>query len=373
LKKNTFKNSPWFHRKIVVIPVCIILLLVFSRILLPTILKYYANKALENIPGYYGQISNIEVGLFSGKYVIEGLYLNKINAKTQIPFLNFPRGVVAIDVKELFDGHIVSDIYLEKPEIIYILSDHNTPSDGKNEPVLEDWSKALTDLVPIAINQLDVVDGKFGYVEVNTKPNIDLHIQNISLTASNLRNTRSVSDNLPSTIAVTGNTVGGGSLKLDGQMDLIKKLPDLDITFTIENTNATSLNAFTKHYTGIDFARGTFQMFGELKISSGQVEGLVVPSFVNSKFIGKGDKFLSVLWEGFVGMFKFILKNHKNNSISMKVPFKGDLTNVKTNKISAFFSIFKNAWVKAFYPIPDKKKDTLQKSKSRPDKIEKSP
>jgi len=146
-------------------------------------------------------------------------------------------------------------------------------------------------------------------------------------------------------------------------MDLIQHIPDIDIVLTIRNANAIALNDFTKHYTGIDFARGTFEMYGELKIDEGYVNGIINPAFINSKFIGKGDKFLSVLWEGFVGMFKFLIKNHKNNSISMKVPFKGDLNEIKTNKMSAFFSLFQNAWIKAFQPIGTKEEDNSLKSK----------
>ncbi|MDT0539915.1 DUF748 domain-containing protein [Croceitalea sp. P059] len=367
MKKNTSNKRFWFRRKIVVIPISIILLLVIFRIALPSILKHYTNKALHNIPGYYGEVAAIEVGLFSGEYIIENLYINKINAQTQIPFLNFPKSIVALDVNEILSGNIVSDIYLANPEIIYILSDHNQTGNNP-EPELDDWSKALTEIVPLAINELKVEGGKFGYVEINTKPNIDLHIQNISLTASNLRNTKSINQGLPSSVVAIGNTVGGGELQVEGKMDLIQQIPDVDIALTIRNANAMALNDFTKHYTGIDFARGTFEMYGVLKIDEGYVNGLVNPSFINSKFIGKGDKFLSVLWEGFVGMFKFLIKNHKNNSISMKVPFKGDLNKIKTNKMSAFLSLFENAWIKAFHPVGTKydKSKSHKKTKQTP-------
>ena len=348
------------------IPICIILILVIFRIALPSILKHYTNKALHSIPGYYGEVAAIEVGLFSGEYIIENLYINKINAQTQIPFLNFPKSIVALDVNEILRGNIVSDIYLANPEIIYIFSDHNQTGNNP-EPELDDWSKALTEIVPIAINELKVKGGKFGYVEIKTKPNIDLHIQNISLTASNLRNTKSINQGLPSSVIAIGNTVGGGELEVEGRMDLIQQIPDVDIVLTIRNANATALNDFTKHYTGIDFARGTFEMYGELKIDEGYVNGIVNPAFIDSKFIGKGDKFLSVLWEGFVGMFKFLIKNHKNNSISMKVPFKGDLNKIKTNKMSAFFSLFQNAWIKAFHPVGIKEESNSSKNKKDKD------
>ena len=69
---------------------------------------------------------------------------------------------------------------------------------------------------------------------------------------------------------------------------------------------------------------------------------------METKLIGKEDGFLETLWEGFVGVFKFILKNQGTNTLATKAPIEGDLTNSKTKIWPTVFNIFKNGWISAF-------------------------
>tara|TARA_R110002096_G_scaffold431563_1_gene646966 strand:- start:8829 stop:8993 length:165 start_codon:yes stop_codon:yes gene_type:complete len=52
---------------------------------------------LADIPGYYGQVQGVEIALYRGAYFINGMHLNKTNAETQIPFLNFPKNDISIE------------------------------------------------------------------------------------------------------------------------------------------------------------------------------------------------------------------------------------------------------------------------------------
>ena len=136
-------------------------------------------------------------------------------------------------------------------------------------------------------------------------------------------------------------------------MDLVKQIPDMDLSLTLENANATALNDFTDHYAGIDFDKGNFNLYSEMAIADGYLQGYMKPIIKDAKLIGKEDAFLETLWEGFVGFFKFILKNHKENTLATKVPIEGDLKNVRTKMWPTVTNIFKNAWIKAFKGIID--------------------
>ena len=52
-------------------------------------------------------------------------------------------------------------------------------------------------------------------------------------------------------------------------------------------------------------------------------------------------------------LFKFILKNHKENTLATKVPIEGDLNQVDTNTWTTVLNIFKNGWIEAFKGIVD--------------------
>lgn len=334
-----------YKRKRYIIPITIVVLLVALRVALPSIVKNYVNGVLSEIPGYSGYVEDIDINLYRGAYVIHKLNLNTVNGESEVPFLNFEKADISVQWNALFDGKIVSEIILNSPELIYVFEDQTADS---TETEVEDWSTALTDLVPIDINKLEIINGKVAFVELTADPTIDLNMSNLNLTATNLRNVVAEEDKLPSEVHATATSVGNGNFKLDGNMNLVKQIPDMDISFSLENAAATALNDFTNHYAGIDFAEGNFNVFSEIAIADGFLKGYLKPILKDSKLIEKEDKFFEKLWEGFVGLFKFILKNQKENTLATEIPIEGDLNHVQGEFLPTFLNIFKNAWIKAY-------------------------
>lgn len=345
IMKSQSKPKRGFKKKRYIIPVTLILILIALRLYLPIIVKDNVNKVLSEIPGYYGKVEDIDISLIRGAYVINGMFLNKVNAKTQIPFLKFPKTDISIEWKSLFSGHIVSEIIMSNPEIIYVQEDQSIAA---TEPDVDDWTKALTDLVPIDINHLTINNGKLAYVELNTDPNIDLQFNTLYLKADNLRNVKENERVLPSPITATAISIGGGEVKLNGNVNIVKEIPDMDVSFSLENADVKALNPFTRHYSGIDFEEGQFGLYSEIAIADGYFKGYMKPLLKNSKLIGKDDGVLGVIWEGFVGFFKFVLKNQSTYTIATKIPMEGDLNNIKSGILPTIGGIFKNAWISAF-------------------------
>src|SRR5690606_20427814 len=145
-----------------------------------------------------------------------------------------------------------------------------------------------------------------------------------------------------------GVSIGNGKVALEGNMNLVKEIPDMDLSFSLEDAEATALNDFTNYYAGLDFDKGTFGVYSEVAIADGHLVGYVKPLLTDTQLIGKEDGFLEILWEGFVGLFKFILKNQGTDTVATKVPIEGDLNNVEAGIWPTVFNIFENAWIKAF-------------------------
>ncbi len=344
---ETKKKRKVYKKKRYTLPIIILILLIAARIYLPFYVKDYINKVLADIPGYYGQVDDIGISLYRGAYQINGMYLNKVDAETQVPFIKFPKTDISVQWAALFDGEIVAEIEMASPEVIYILEDQETtPAEGTAD--VEDWTKALTDIVPLEINRFEVHDGKFAFVQLESDPNIDIQIAKIHLVANNLRNVKEEKRVLPSPVTATGISIGGGAVSLEGDVNIIKEIPDMNMNFSLENANVTALNPFTRHYAGIDFEKGDFSMFSEIAIADGYLKGYIKPLLKDSKLIGKEDGFLGVLWEGLVGFFKFVLKNQGTDTIATRVPIEGDLNNTTAGVWPTIFNIFENAWISAF-------------------------
>ncbi len=359
MKRNNNNDNPSIKKrrgvkkKRYVFPIIIVVLLVAFRLYLPTLVKNYVNKVLADIPGYYGHVEDIDLVLYRGAYVIDSMYLNKVNATTQVPFLNFPKTEISVEWKSLFKGKIVSEITMFNPEVTYVFEDQQKKT-AEGEAKTEDWTKALTDLVPININHFEIHNGRVGFVKLQEDPNIDLYMNQLELVADNLRNVKRDRNKLPSPIKATAVSIGKGHFKLDGGMDIIKEIPDMDINFSLEKADITALNDLTRNYGGIDFKEGELDVYGEIAIANAFMKGYVKPMLKNTKLISKDDGIFAVLWEGFVGMFKFILKNQGTDTLATRVPLEGDLNNVNAGVWTTVFSIFENGWISAFQGQVDK-------------------
>lgn len=359
----TYKNSDTLgikrkrgiNKKRYLFPIILVVLLVAFRLYLPTLVKNYVNKVLAGIPGYYGQVEDIDLALYRGAYVIDGMYLNKVNATTQVPFLDFPKTDISVEWKSLFKGKIVSEITMFNPTVTYVFEDQQkkdtkgeTGAEANVDANTKDWTKALTDLVPININHFEIHNGKVGFVKLQEDPNIDLYMNQLELNADNLRNVKDDRNKLPSPIKATAVSIGQGKFNLEGGMDLIKEIPDMDINFSLEKADITAINDLTRAYGGIDFKEGELDVYGEIAIADAYMKGYIKPMLKDTKLISKNDGFFEVVWEGFVGMFKFILKNQGTDTFATRIPLEGDLNNVNAGIWTTVFSIFQNGWISAF-------------------------
>ena len=349
---KTSHKKKFYQRKGFIVLAIVVILLVAFRLYLPTLVKNYVNKVLADIPGYYGHVEDIDIAIYRGAYVINGLYLNKVEAETQIPFLDFPKTDISVEWKSLFKGKIVSEIYMQRPSINYVMEDQSAATDTTN-PDAGDWTSALDDLVPINVNHFEITNGRLSFKEVTVDPPIDLFLDQMNLTADNLQMVKSKERTLPSPITASGVSIGGGKVALKGMVNLIREIPDVDLSFSLEGVDITSLNPFTNHYAKLDFENGEFNIYSEVAIADGFLKGYVKPLMTDTRLISPEEPFLTKLWEGFVGFFKFVLKNQRTDTLATKVPLEGDLNAPNTEIWPAIKAIFRNAWVEAFQRTVD--------------------
>src|SRR5690606_249147 len=305
-------------------------------------------------------VEDIDIALIRGAYVINELYLNKVEAETQIPFINLPKTDISIEWKSLLKGEIVSEIILAEPTVNFVQEDQ----EGEEAATGDDWSEALTDLVPIKINRLEMHDGKFSYIVAGSEPAINLEIRSLELVADNLRNVEAEPQTLPSPMKLTGSSIGNGNLTIEGSLNLIREIPDADLSLALEGVDMTALNDFSSHYANLDFEKGRFDLYSEIAIADGFLTGYIKPMLVDSELIGPEDKFVEKRWEGFVGFFKFALKNQGTNTLAYKVPLEGDLNNLESSTWTTITNVIKNGWIQAFTQAVDEDvnyQDALQR------------
>jgi len=323
-------------------PLIILIALIIFRLYLPTLVKNYVNKALADLDGYHGSITDIDIALIRGAYVIKGLKLYNNNAKSDVPFIDFPQTDISVEWRALFNGRIVSEIYLYDPALIYVFQDMAVDDSDDS-----DWTELLTDLVPIDINHFVIERGKIAYVDTEAQPTIDMSVRDFAFTADNLRNVIQEEKKLPSPITGNGVSIGNGNLSIKGMVNLIKQVPDADLNIKLEKTDLTAFNDVAKEYGKLDFETGNVDSYSELAIADGFITGYFKVLFSDVKFHSEEDKILETLWEGFVAFFGFVLKNKNTDNFAIKAPIEGQIENYSVKTWPTIGSIFKNGFIQA--------------------------
>src|SRR5450432_4061931 len=154
LSKQNIRN--FFKSRTRVILFVILIALIIFRLFLPLIVKNYVNRTLNRIPGYHGSVDDIDISLYRGAYVINGLHLFRNGNKN--PMLDLPKTDISIEWGSLLHGRIVSKVKMFHPGFNYYVTANKLSAD--ETPDKGDWTTALRKLVPFKINRLTIEDGE---------------------------------------------------------------------------------------------------------------------------------------------------------------------------------------------------------------------
>lgn len=319
-----------------------------ARIYLPYWLTDYVNKTLDNIPGYTGSISDVDVSLIRGAYTIDDLKILKKVKDIPVPFVDIKKTDFSLQWGALIDGEVVGEVMLYSPVINFATGKSGATSQTGLET---DWTVPIKELMPLDINWVEIQKGRINYKNFNTRPNVDIYINNLQLKATNIRNVEDKNAALPSAITARGTSIGGGSLALDGHMNIIKQIPDMDIDAKLEKVDLPSLNNYARAFAAIDFNSGNFDLYSELKTKDGQVSGYVKPLLRNIDLIdwqNPDPNPLNILWESVVSVVLEVFSNQQKDQVATQIKLEGHIDNPETDFWSTIGGILHNAFVKAY-------------------------
>lgn len=333
-----------------IITISVIVVLVAARIALPSIVKNYVNKTLNNLEGYTGSVQDIDISLYRGAYAIKELVIVQTTDSIPVPFVEIPRIDLSVQWKALFDGSIVGEILMEKPILNFAVAGGSSAEKAKQDGSGADWTQTLKDLIPFTINHFEILNGKITFKDFSTKPEIDIFIDSLNVMATNLGNVKDKTLKLPSTLKAEGTSLGGGHLNIDAKLNVLKKIPDVDLDLQFENVNVVALNDLIRAYAKVDAEKGNFNLYTEIAIDNGEITGYVKPVIEDLQIIDwsdKEDSFIKKAWETIVGGVVEIFKNQPKDQLATKVPLTGNLNNLEAGVWPSVWNIFKNAFIEA--------------------------
>jgi len=334
----------------------VLVLLVAFRVALPYVVTRYVNKVLNDLEGYRGTVEDIDIHLYRGAYQIDSLKIYKLNGNREIPFVDVPLTDLSIEWEAIFHGAFVGEITFHRPVLNFIgeKKDSEKPQGAEQKEQTGkgvDWTEPIRKLMPIEINRLSVNDGTIAFYDLSTDPPVDLFLNYLQLEALNLSNATDNPEDLPSRVYLQALSIGNGQLNLAMKINVLRKVPDLDMDMRFENVNMQALNDFFKAYASVDVAEGTFNLYSEVAVAEGKITGYVKPLFNGlrvAEWQADHDKSTELVWESIVGFLTEIFENQKKNQFATRVPLEGLISDVNTPYWPVLWGVFSNAFVEAF-------------------------
>jgi hypothetical protein len=330
-------------RPIIIISV-IALILVGAIIALPYYVRKLINTELAEIDPYYGHIDDVDVWLITGAYTLDNLVIVKKDAGGKVePFIEIPKSWLSIEWKSLLRGRIAGKVRLTEPEFNFVFAENYTQT-GKET----NWVDLVKDLMPIEINRFSIENGQVSTTYTGKGQRLEAEFNHLELEIMNIRNIVDKNDPLPSHIYATATSpLYKGNFVFTADANLLKKFPDMDYDAQFEQVELVTLNPLLKHETGMDFESGTLDLYSEMLIKDGTLDGYVKPVLTNvTIFKPKEEKrgIVNAIKELIAEGAQEVLENKKYNSTATNMPVQGSVKDVESEFWPILINMIRHAY-----------------------------
>lgn len=345
-KKNFFHHRTWW---IVALSIVIVFLLI--HLVLPLVVRHYANKAINSYPGLAGEIGTVKLNFIPGEYLAQKVRLHYAG-KDNREILQVEEIGVRLYWTALLKKTIEGDAWVAQPRLIMWAPKHPKQAPSKKEA---DWQAQVRSLMPIKINKLKIRKGTILYRDPASKPPVNLKIEDLVLDATNLTNREALKEAMFAKIKVRAKVFSSGHAEIDMQLDPLAKNPTFKLNSAIKNVDLTKLNDFLMAYGKFDVDRGNFSLFMEIAAKKGKFVAYAKPLFRNIDVRTWESKQhpnnkLLILWKNIVGFIVDIFKNEEEDQIATRIKAEGTFDNPDVNIWEAVGSLLRNGFIQALIP-----------------------
>ncbi len=328
--------------------------LILFRLFLPQIVLNYVNHELSELEGYSGSVEDIDLALYRGAYVAEGLDIRKRLVEPNhvldtIPFFYCGKVDLSLEWSALFRGRLVGEIVLQDARLNFV---KDFVEQGEVEDDSSDFRKLLKTFMPLEINRFETIGGELHYLDPFSDPPVNLKMDSLHILALNLSNVRHQDKLLPSSILAESN-VYGGKFSLEIGLDALATTPTFDLNAELTTVDIRNLNDFFLAYGRFDAEEGKLSLYTEMAAREGRIEGYVKPlvtklSVANWK--EDRDKPLQFLWESMIGLGAELFQNQPKDQLGTRVEVEGQANQPHMGIMSLVVYTLRNAFVSALRP-----------------------
>jgi hypothetical protein len=330
----------------------VLVLLIAARLALPSFLRWYVNRTIDQNPLYDGKITDIEVHLWRGAYTITDIRLLKTTGNVPVPLFSAKKLELAIQWDALLHRRLVGKIVIDQPELNFV----DAPSEANSQTGAGGpWLQIIRDLFPFKINSCEIHDGSIHFRAFQRNPPVDVYLSHLDGTIKNLTNIRDETNPMMATVDATALAMDQAHFEYHMKFNPFSYRPNFQVAVRLLGLDVTQTNALARSYGAFDFERGYFDLVVELNAKAGGLQGYVKPLFRDIKVFSlkndiKKDNPLQLFWEALVGLATDILKNQPRDQFGTQIPITGTLDNPREDILVTIGNILRNAFIRAYLP-----------------------
>ena len=345
-KETPKKSNPKKRKRRRIILFISLLVIIGIRIWLPYFLKDKLVAAVNEVEGYECTLGDLKLHIFRGAMIFEEFEIKVTKSNVTKPFVYCKNADISVEWREIFHGSIVSEVILDELKLYFADGD----SEEQKQTGDASWVQPIIDFIPLKINHFEINNGTIEFENLVSAPPVNLKMTEFYLKAENLTNSTDEEEALPSHIKITSKVLNKGNLLIEGDLNILKELPDMNLDMSIKGVDLTELNDFTTAYAKFDFEKGEFGLAAEFAMLDGEAKGYVKPILNNVKVLSfKEDKpILNAFWQALVGVVFNVFKNQSKDRTGTKIPISGSIDDPDIGVAETIINIFRNAFVKAY-------------------------
>ena len=229
-------------------------------------LRRYAEEEINaRLEGYTVRVGNLDLHPWRFAVDVSEVTITQ-DANPEPPIVHVPQLHAGLHWRALLSGRVVGESRVERPQVY--LNIQQIREEAEDEVPLQEkgWQEALTEVMPLQINVLEVIEDTVTYID--EKPAEPVYLTQLNMRAENIRNIRTPEDEFPSTIQLESTVFDAGKMWLDGRADfLAEPHPAVRAQLRLEHVELGYVKPMASRY-NVFITDGTLSGAGEMTYTS---------------------------------------------------------------------------------------------------------
>ena len=310
------------------------------------LVNWQTAKVLGVFEGYTSTYGKSSLHLFSLTWRVTDVRIVKESAGgTAEPFFSTEAVEFSVDWRELLHRNVVAQVAFESPAVHLIAA--ATKAEQQANPEIPDLGEKLTAVLPLKVQRISITHAEVTFVDKTQKEFPRVAIRELDATLENLSTRASLAKGEPTIIALFGTIQKSAELTAWISMDPLAKGLFFSGRFKVAALPLTELKGLISSETGLQFDRGTLDVFAQFDCNDGNLTGGIKPLIKNGHVVQGKPGLVNLLKTVIADVALGVLSDDVpgRDAVATVIPISGRITKPDIQVGVAVIGVIRNAFV----------------------------